>query len=130
MNPILPYLLVTVIPLVAGRTVSTPTMPLPTPIMPPSTPTAVPKALAAGFRFSTYGPSYDPGAEYLAGVGQQMAAKFPNAKPQAIWIVGNYAGAGPLLTFPGSHKNVNIHFSLKDKNEEALTLFDQRGVQV
>jgi hypothetical protein len=91
MNPILPYLLVTVIPLVAGRTVSTPTMPLPTPIMPPSTPTAVPEALGAGFRFSTYGPGYDPGAEYWAGVGQQMAVKFPNARPQAIWIVGNDA---------------------------------------
>jgi hypothetical protein len=59
-----------------------------------------------------------------------MAAKFPGASPQAIWIVGNYAGAGPLLTFPGTHKDFHIHFSPTDKNEEALTLFDQLGLQV
>jgi hypothetical protein len=59
-----------------------------------------------------------------------MAAKFPGAKPQALWIVGNYAGAGPIFTFPGGHKNFNIHFSPKDKNEETLTLFDQLGIQV
>jgi len=57
----------------------------------PPTSTAVPEALGAGFRFSIYGPGYDPGAEYWAGVGQQMAVKFPNARPQAIWIVGNDA---------------------------------------
>lgn len=103
----------------------------PTPADTPApTPSATPAGVGAGFRFSTYGPDYDPGAEYWASVGEGMAAKFPDAQPQAIWIVGNYAGAGPLLTFPGSHKNFNIHFSPKDKNEEALTLFDQRGLRV
>ncbi|CAG0932461.1 hypothetical protein TFLX_02600 [Thermoflexales bacterium] len=103
----------------------------PEPINTPApTPAPSPMGVGAGFRFSTYGPGYDPGPEYWASVGERMAAKFSAAKPRAIWIVGNYAGAGPLLTFPGSHQNLNIHFSLKDKNEEALTLFDQRGVQV
>jgi hypothetical protein len=59
-----------------------------------------------------------------------MAAKFPGARPQAIWIVGNFSGVGTLLTFPGGHPDVTVHFSSKDKNEAALTLFDQRGVQV
>lgn len=107
-------------------------------ILPTAVPTAAPPptsappshSLGAGFRFSTYGPGYDPGPEYWAGVAQQMAAKFPGAVPQAIWIVGNYAGSGPILTFPGAHEDFNIHFSPKDKNEAVLTLFDQQGVQV
>lgn len=98
--------------------------------VPAPSPTPVPAALGAGFRFSTYGPPYDPGPAYWADVGQQMAAKFPGAKPQAIWIIGNYAGAGPIFTFPGTHQDFNIHFSPKDQNEEALALFDQVGLQV
>ena len=68
--------------------------------VPAPSPTPVPPALGAGFRFSTYGPPYDPGPAYWADVGQQMAAKFSGAKPQAIWIIGNYAGTGPIFTFP------------------------------
>src|SRR5512143_1519442 len=67
---------------------------------PAPTSSMTPAGVGAGFRFSTYGPDYDPGVEYWASVGERMAAKFPNAQPQAIWIVGNYAGAGPILTFP------------------------------
>ena len=107
----------------------TPRLPPPTPTQPP-TPTAVPKTVGAGFRFSTYGMPIDSTPAYWGNVGQQMAAKFPNAIPQTLWIVGNYAGKGPLFTFPGSHKNFNIHFSRNDKNEEALALFDKLGVQV
>ena len=98
--------------------------------LPSPVPTAVPQPVGAGFRFSTYGPPRDPGPSYWGDVAQKMAGKFSHATPQAIWIVGNYAGAGPLFTFPGTHKNFNIHFSPKDKNEEALALFDKLGVQV
>jgi hypothetical protein len=59
-----------------------------------------------------------------------MAAKFPNTTPQAIWIVGNFGGAGPFFTFPGTHEDFNIHFSSADNNEAALALFDQVGLQV
>jgi hypothetical protein len=107
---------------------STPTPALTLTTLPTVTPAK--PGLGAGFRFSTYGPTSDPGPAYWASVGERMAAKFPGATPQAIWIVGNSTEAGPQLTFPGSHKNFNIHFSPIDKNEEALTLFDQRGVQV
>jgi hypothetical protein len=33
--------------------------------------------LGAGFRYSSYGPPYNPGPEYWDSVGEQMAAKFP-----------------------------------------------------
>jgi hypothetical protein len=87
-------------------------------------------ALGAGFRYSTYGPAYDPGPEYWAGVGQAMSAKFPGSRPQAIWIVGNFAGTGTILTFPGTYSEPNINYSLEDNNEEALTLFDEVGLDV
>ncbi|MCP4898261.1 MAG: hypothetical protein GY906_14910, partial [bacterium] len=32
--------------------------------------------LGAGFRYSVYGPSYDPGPGYWASVGRQMAGSF------------------------------------------------------
>ncbi|MCI0574634.1 MAG: hypothetical protein L0332_27980 [Chloroflexi bacterium] len=117
---------ITLFLLISCRTTSAPT---PTPTQ-PATPAAVPPTLGAGFRFSTYGPFYDPGPAYWASVGWQMAGKFPGASPQAIWIVGNYGIAGPVFTFPGTHEDFNIHFSSKDNNEEALTLFDQIGLQV
>ena len=46
------------------------------------------RTVGAGFRFSTYGPEYDPGPDYWAGVGQQMADRFTGSIPEAIWIVG------------------------------------------
>ena len=44
--------------------------------------------LGAGFRYSSYGPPYNPGPAYWADVGIQMAEKFEGAVPQGIWIVG------------------------------------------
>lgn len=96
----------------------------------PGTPGPPAAALGAGFRFSTYGPPTDPGPRYWDGVGRKMADRFPGAAPQAIWIVGNFAGSGPLLTFPGSHPDLRIHFSPRDTNEDALDLFDTSGLQV
>ena len=86
--------------------------------------------LGAGFRFSTYGPDYDPGAEYWAYVGEQMAARFPEAVPEAIWIVGRLHDEGTLLSFPGESEDALIRFAEEDGNAEALDLFDRRGFRV
>lgn len=90
-----------------------------------------PFPVGAGFRFSTYGPDFDPGPGYWAEVGRQMAARFPGAAPQAIWIVGRLEGEGSLLSFPveGS-RSALIADSLEDGNEAALTLFDSMGLDV
>jgi|YNPNPStandDraft_1061719.scaffolds.fasta_scaffold24413_2 hypothetical protein len=97
---------------------------------PTPSPTALPPALGAGFRFSTYGPPRNPGAAYWASVGEQMAARFPNAQPEAIWIVGNFTGKGTFLSFPAESDDTLITKTYVDMNEAALTLFDQRGVRV
>ncbi len=86
--------------------------------------------LGAGFRYSSYGPAYNPGSEYWASVGEQMAAKFPKAKPAAIWIVGELDGAGTFLSFDCKTDDPNIHCRNADANEQTLTLFDQKGFDV
>ncbi len=87
--------------------------------------------LGAGFRYSRYGPLYDPGPQYWADVAQQMASRFPDATPQGIWIVGTVSSRGTLLTLPGeSDSRRRITFSGLDLNKEALDLFDELGVQV
>ena len=114
----------------------TPPAPTATPIPPTATmaPTATPKPtpppLGAGFRYSTYGPWRDPGPAYWSSVGQQMADKFPNAVPETLWIVSTQGGKGTVLSFPGTTEKPYIFFSSKDNNEEALTLFDEQGVNV
>jgi hypothetical protein len=93
-------------------------------------PTQPPPTLGAGFRYSPYGPAWNPGAAYWDRVGQEMASRFPGAQSETIWIVSVIAGQGTLFSFPGSSDNLLIHFSPQDENEEALTLFDQSGVRV
>jgi hypothetical protein len=87
-------------------------------------------ALGAGFRYSTYGPRYNPGPDYWADVGRQMASRFPDATPQGIWIVGRIHARGVYLNFPVTSTNRRILGSPIDDNEEALTLFDELGLQV
>jgi len=96
---------------------------------PTSTTTFAP-ALYAGFRYSTYGPAYNPGPQYWLSVGQRMAAKFPSASPQAIWIVGRLAGQGTRLSFPGVSTDPYIQFAASDENEATLSLFDRAGLTV
>jgi len=91
---------------------------------------AVEQTLGAGFRFSTYGPDYDPGPSYWASVGQQMAARFDGAAPESIWIVGRLRGKGSLLNFPAQTDELLIQVSQEDGNEEVLTLFDSIGLRV
>jgi hypothetical protein len=86
--------------------------------------------LGAGFRYSPYGPSYDPGVEYWARVGQEMVSRFPGSTPEVIWIVSVVEGQGTRLTFPGNSPDPNITFSEVDENQATLTLFDQLGFRV
>ncbi|MBN2387745.1 MAG: hypothetical protein JXB85_12065 [Anaerolineales bacterium] len=87
-------------------------------------------ALGAGFRYSTYGPPSDPGPAYWAAVGEQMAARFDGATPQAIWIVGIFTGNGTYLSFPAETDDPLVTFTYVDMNEATLDLFDERGLQV
>jgi hypothetical protein len=83
--------------------------------------------LTVGFRYSAYGPDFNPGSAYWGDVGRQMAERFPGAKPAAVWIVSRISGQGTELSFPGSSADPLIQFTAADANEETLTLFDQRG---
>ena len=38
--------------------------------------------VGAGFRYSAYGPEYNPGKEYWKYVGEEMASKFKNSNPE------------------------------------------------
>jgi len=86
--------------------------------------------LGAGFRHSTYGPNYEPGPAYWAELATKMVSRFPGAVPQGIWIVGELQDRGVLLSFPGSSSKPDIKFTSEDRNENALNLFDDLGVQV
>jgi hypothetical protein len=83
-----------------------------------------------GFRYSPYGPTYNPGAEYWARVGQEMVSRFPGATPEVIWIVGILEGQGAHLSFPGSREEPNVSCSVQDENQNSLNLFDQLGFRV
>jgi hypothetical protein len=87
-------------------------------------------ALGAGFRYSTYGPAYNPGPEYWVSVGKRMAGKFSEAAPEAIWIVSNFNDPGTFLSFPAETTDPNLTFSYVDLNEQTLSLFDQQGIKV
>ena len=86
--------------------------------------------LGAGLRHSTYGPKTDPGAAYWLNVAKQMTAKFPGSHPEAIWIVGELAGQGTRLSFPGENSDPLIQHTATDLNEEVFRLFDRNGVKV
>ncbi len=96
----------------------------------PSSASPPPTTLGAGFRYSTYGPGFDPGPAYWVRVGQEMAGRFDRSTPEAVWIVGNFSGNGTVLTFPGETDELTIGFSASDQNEAALTLFDEQGIDV
>src|SRR5512136_2017766 len=81
-------------------------------------------ARGAGFRYSSYGPAYNPGPDYWISVGEKMAASFPNTRPAAIWIVGILDGQGTYLNFPCKTIDPNIRCGFVDMNEQTLTLLD------
>ena len=97
----------------------------------PQAPSATPALrLAAGFRFSTYGPDYDPGPAYWKRVGERMADRFSGSVPGAVWIVGRKKGQGCELSFPGRSADPLIGFTNDDANESAFDLFDAAGFEV
>jgi hypothetical protein len=87
-------------------------------------------ALGAGFRYSAYGPDWDPGPDYWVGVGEEMAARFDGAVPETVWIVGRLQGDGTLLNFPVDGDHGLIRGSETDANEAVLDLFDAHGFRV
>jgi hypothetical protein len=87
-------------------------------------------SFGAGFRYSPYGPAYNPGAEYWARFGQWVAGHFVGAIPEVIWVVSVLEGQGTRLTFPGSTGEPYISFSNEDENLSAMNLFDQLGFRV
>ena len=88
------------------------------------------RMVGAGFRYSAYGPDWDPGPAYWLRVGQEMAARFPGAVGETVWIVGRLKGDGALLNFPVDGVHPLILGSETDENEAALDLFDRHGFRV
>jgi hypothetical protein len=86
--------------------------------------------IGAGIRGSASGPAHDPGAEYWAHVGQEMASRFEGATPETIWIVGSLRDEGTLLNFPVSGAHPLIQGAEEDGNEATLDLFDSSGFRV
>jgi hypothetical protein len=86
--------------------------------------------VGAGFRYSAYGPDYDPGPAYWLRVGTEMAARFPGAVPETVWIVGRLRGDGTLFNFPVDGADPLILGSDEDGNEATLDLFDRHGFRV
>ena len=86
--------------------------------------------LGAGFRFSSYGPPYDPGVEYWRSVGDGMAARFPGSVPQGIWILGVISGQGTFVSFPTGIDDKNVYDFPVDTNDPIFDLFDKTGIQV
>ena len=88
------------------------------------------KVLGAGFRYSEYGPQYNPGSQYWVRVGKEMAARFDGAVPETVWITGRLKGDGTQLNFPVDGGNPLIVGSETDLDEAVLDLFDRNDFRV
>ena len=117
-------------PLIAAPPRQSPPSHPPAPAAPAQAAPAAKKQLGAGFRYSAYGPAYDPGPAYWARVGREMAARFPGAHPEAIWIAGRLEGRGVRLSFPVPAGEPLIKGTAEDESEAALDLFDTQGFRV
>ena len=85
----------------------------------------------AGIRSSTYGRPDDPGPGYWARTGTEIAAKFPGAKPEAIWIVSRLKGRGTEMSFPVPPGTDPLITGMsEDVSEPVLKLFDELGYRV
>lgn len=90
-----------------------------------------------GFRSSRLLGSYPgrvfPSQDYWVNTGKSLAAKFTNASPASVWIVGLFWGNGEVrLGFPSDSGISPQHVSFKnvDENEDYLTRFDQEGFNI
>ena len=89
------------------------------------------KLQGAGIRSSTYGRPDDPGPGYWARTGTEIAAKFPGAKPEAIWIVSRLKGRGTEMSFPVPPGGDPLITGMpEDISEPVLRLFDKLGYRV
>ncbi len=86
--------------------------------------------VGAGFRYSEYGPKYNPGKDYWKYVGEEMASKFKNSNPECIWIVGCLNKRGVKFNFPVDNKDSLITGSETDENKEIFKMFDKIGMKV
>ncbi len=85
----------------------------------------------AGIRSSTYGRPTDPGPGYWARTGVEIAAKFPGAKPEAVWIVSRLRDRGTQMSFPvPAGVDPLITGMDEDISEPVLQLFDKLGYNV
>jgi hypothetical protein len=89
------------------------------------------KLQGAGIRSSTYGRPDDPGPGYWARTGTEIAAKFPGAKPEAVWIVSRLKGRGTEMSFPVPPGGDPLITGMpEDISEPVLRLFDELGYRV
>jgi hypothetical protein len=85
----------------------------------------------AGLRSSTYGRPNDPGPRYWARTGVEIAAKFPGARPEAIWIVSRLKDRGTQMSFPVPPGGDPLITGMdEDISEPVLKLFDELGYRV
>ncbi len=89
-----------------------------------------PKPVGTGFRYSSYGPPFNPGEAYWASVASGMATRFPGSVPQGIWILGTINGQGLFIGFPTGIDSPYVYDLPVDSNEATLNYFDDAGVQV
>lgn len=89
------------------------------------------KLQGAGIRSSTYGRRNDPGPGYWARVGTEIAAKFPGARPEAIWIASRLKGRGTQMSFPVPPGGDPLITGMaEDISEPVLQRFDELGYRV
>src|SRR4030043_252900 len=89
------------------------------------------KLQGAGIRSSTYGRPNDPGPGYWARHGTEIAAKFPGAKLEAIWIASRLKGRGTEMSFPVPPGGDPLITGMtEDIGEPVLQLFDKLGYRV
>jgi hypothetical protein len=85
----------------------------------------------AGIRSSTYGRPNDPGPGYWARTGVEIAARFPGARPEAIWIVSRLKGRGTEMSFPVPPGGDPLITGMaEDISEPVLQRFDELGYRV
>jgi hypothetical protein len=89
------------------------------------------RAFYTGFRYSNYGPDYDPGKAYWWNIGVRIANDFGNnATPASVWILGTLQSNGVYLNFPVTTSADYIACSSVDKNEEIFCRFDTLGYKI
>jgi len=89
--------------------------------------------LGAGFRSMSFNQKVEENPKYWARVAQEMASRFPGAKPEGVWIVSKVQvkEKGSLLSFPVSGQSDHlISGNDQDLNEDALRVFDDLGFRI